>query len=615
MKDIMIEKFGQKLMVASKSVNKIPTEYMSYSQNARIYDWGIWPRKGKKLLTNSTLWTNNKGGFVLWTDLYQITNGKIYLIDKDSWDQTEKATLCYDNRTDILTFSSPKWDYVKIDWPFTDSYNYSWEWVFWLEYVKEDNQLRHYSSTDAEKGNTNLPINLETYTYPVVNVLADWTTNYDWWWTSEELEDWERVRLTTQTNTWDIAYELWYYETFKDIAIIVSEWEQLAVFDWEAVSFPTTAPRWWAIIEYLRWFTFLALDNVLYISEPITANNPENAYDYLWAGSQTILFDTPITWLESTLNWLYIFTKDKVEFLWANSLQNVAWSATFISTPIWNWWEPVNNLCITSSWDKIFYLTKNLSINTINYISWTEITQIWELSSRPIIAISELLKRIDTDQPNAYAFYNQNDETIQFHVRSEQFGYNDVCIVYDLVNDTWNIDTGKNYNYIVKDWSNYYGYSDVNSSIYEDDTWFSDSWTPIQFLIKTQDMNQWTLKQKMYWWMLTAWAIWPFTEIQYRALIDSNSVFTDSVNWNTDDIEWIWEIWGDAIWENPIWWDLAYISNLTPFDRTADAGRIYRAWIRMQIEIFSDSLIQDFNIDMLWLTAKQTNHRDTSNNW
>lgn len=41
MKDIPIKKFGQKLMVASKSVNKIPEEYLTYSQNLRIYDGGI----------------------------------------------------------------------------------------------------------------------------------------------------------------------------------------------------------------------------------------------------------------------------------------------------------------------------------------------------------------------------------------------------------------------------------------------------------------------------------------------------------------------------------------------------------------------------------------------
>lgn len=41
MQQYPIQKFGTKLMVASKAVNTIPDQFMSYSQNARIYDGGI----------------------------------------------------------------------------------------------------------------------------------------------------------------------------------------------------------------------------------------------------------------------------------------------------------------------------------------------------------------------------------------------------------------------------------------------------------------------------------------------------------------------------------------------------------------------------------------------
>jgi hypothetical protein len=43
------------------------------------------------------------------------------------------------------------------------------------------------------------------------------------------------------------------------------------------------------------------------------------------------------------------------------------------------------------------------------------------------------------------------------------------------VNDTWNVDTNKNYNYVVKFGQQYYGFSDVNSSIYEDSIGNSDA--------------------------------------------------------------------------------------------------------------------------------------------
>ena len=98
--------FWRRLMVAAKSINNIPDEYLSYARNARIYDWGIWPRKGKEILTNSVLWTNNKGWFTMWGNLYQIANSKIYLVDQTTWVQTEKATLGYDAMTDILVYNN-----------------------------------------------------------------------------------------------------------------------------------------------------------------------------------------------------------------------------------------------------------------------------------------------------------------------------------------------------------------------------------------------------------------------------------------------------------------------------------------------------------------------------
>lgn len=61
------------------------------------------------------------------------------------------------------------------------------------------------------------------------------------------------------------------------------------------------------------------------------------------------------------------------------------------------------------------------------------------------------------------------------HIRSEGSPINDYVLVYDLVNDTWNVDTMKNYNYVVKMTDKYYGFSDANTSIYEDDTGFSDA--------------------------------------------------------------------------------------------------------------------------------------------
>lgn len=503
MKYYPIKKFGTKLMVSSKAINTIPQEYLRYSENARIYDWWIWPRKWMQLLTNSTLWTNNKGGFVMSDKLYQIANSKIYEINETTWIQTEKATLWYDARTDVLVYNN--------------------------------------------------------------------------------------------------------------FAIIVSNWQPWKVFDWTTVTEPATitANNW--IIEYCRWFSFLANWNVLQISRPILPTNPALAYDFTWSWSQTITYDSDIKWLKSTMNWLYVFTEEKIEYLWANALQNVAGASAFISTPLWDWWELMSNDLVATSWDKVFYVTKNLNINTINYVQWTAEPWLWELSNKPVVWIRELLQTIDIEQPNGFAFVNDNDNTVQFHLRTTNSPFNNWVITYDLINDTWNIDTGKNYNYIVKKASKYYGFSDVNTSIYEDDVWYSDNWIAIRFLIKTQSINLWAMQQKIFGWFFTSWAIWQLSSLTYRVNVDREWVFEDSINWETSDISWIWEIAWDTIWNDSIAWNLDLANTLNPFDFEADVGRIYQGGIRADIEIESQSQIQDFIIDWLWLIAEITPFTDLKN--
>jgi len=502
MKVYPVKEFWKKLMVASLSVNTIPDLYMSYSRNARIFDAGIWPRRWKQLLTNSVLWTNNKGGFVMNNKLFQIANSKIYEVNTTTGVQTEKATLWYDATTDIL--------------------------IYWA-----------------------------------------------------------------------------------NIAIIASPWQAIKVFDGASISTPATVPATnTGYIEYCRWFSFLSHDNVLYISRPITVANPEYSYDWTGSGSQQITYDTNITGLIATMSGIYVFTEDKLEYLWANALQNVAGSATFISTPIGKGSQPINNLCIAADGEKIFYITKNLQVQTVNYIQGSIYTQIGELSARPVVSIKEFLKTIDVNQPSSFAFLNENDKTIQFHIRSVWSPFNDYVLIYDLVNDTWNVDTQKNYNYVVKFSDKYYGFSDVNSSIYQDDVGYSDAWVPIEFRIDTQNMNQGTFNQKIYGWLYVMGGIWYISDLQVLANIDNDQVFEDTVSGNSLNIPDLWEIWWEAIGEDPVWWFLTYNPKLVPFNRRADEGRMYQAGNRIQISFRSKSQIQDFIIDSVWIFYNPTNFSD-----
>ena len=511
MKDYPIEKFGTKLMVASKSVNNIPDFYLSLSRNARIYDGGIGPRRGKTLLKSSTLGTRNRGGFTLGGKLYQVTNSKIYETSLVDGTQTEKATVGYDAQCDVLTYGS-------------------------------------------------------------------------------------------------------------NIAIIVSSGQAPKVYDGATtVTTPATVPASnTGIIEYCRGFSFLAGGtggNILYVSRPITAANPEYAYDWTGSGSQNITYDKPIKALKATLNGLYVFTEDLVDFLGANALQNVAGSATLISTPIGAAAYPVNNLNVAAAGDKIFWVSKNLQVMTVNYVPGIASTQIGELSARPVVSIKEFLDTLSTDQATSFGFFNENDQTVQFHLRSASSGFNDEALVYDTVNDTWNVDTGKNYNNVVKIGFAYYGLSDVNSSVYQDDVGFSDNGVAIGFHITSQYLIQGTYRQKTYRGLFAMGGIGSYTSLNVIMGVDSDTVFSDIISGFPDLSIGLGDVGGAPVGGEPIGGFLGYTSTRSPFDLLADEGRVFNSGTRCQIDISSSSLIQDFIIDRLGVRADVNNFVDTQNKW
>ena len=109
-----VKGFGSKLMVASRAVNTIPSNYLSYSRNARIFDGGIGPRRGKSALYVSQTASNNKGGFSLNGKLYQIAEGTIYEVSTIDGTRTEKASLGYDQRVDVMTYQAQRGAYISL---------------------------------------------------------------------------------------------------------------------------------------------------------------------------------------------------------------------------------------------------------------------------------------------------------------------------------------------------------------------------------------------------------------------------------------------------------------------------------------------------------------------
>jgi hypothetical protein len=141
MKTIPIKSFWTKLLADTYWANLKPPYYMDLALNARI-DWGIKPRLWRTTLKTSTIWTVNMGSFSLDWELYQITNGSIYLVNQTTWSQTQKITLLHNKPVDIATYIFPKWRLTLLN-TYNTSYDYSPSLVWRLYYDRENKKILH----------------------------------------------------------------------------------------------------------------------------------------------------------------------------------------------------------------------------------------------------------------------------------------------------------------------------------------------------------------------------------------------------------------------------------------------------------------------------------------
>ena len=286
--DYEIEWFGMKLISASKSINKIPEEYLSYSQNARVHDWWIVPRKWNILFTNSSLWSNNKWAFILKNKLHQIANSKIYEIDQNG-NQIEKADLWYDAKTSILSYNAElsiiasEGERLKIyDW--NTLVNSSRD-----QYVK----VWYHSAVSWEE---------------IPEVVRDtdlwWSQSYCGWYVKARDE---KERVITLWLRWDHKFIIW-----EDLKANSKEFWTKVVFEW-VTKVEYEYITWW-IIEFAMNRSFVAQNNLIYVSKELQTNDLSTLYDFNWEDSVRIITcDSKILWLKRCLWWLYIFTEKSVE--------------------------------------------------------------------------------------------------------------------------------------------------------------------------------------------------------------------------------------------------------------------------------------------------------------
>lgn len=379
------------------------------------------------------------------------------------------------------------------------------------------------------------------------------------------------------------------------------------IYDWTTLTLlTTTSPDVNPIIwETFSWFTVIvgnttATENFIYFSRPVTPTNPTYAYDWVWSWAESRNMQSKILWVKSSLNNLFIFTENTIEFVGKDSLSSVWGTFSFYSSPIGEWDQLLNANCIVTANDKVFYMTKDFTIKSVNYVQGTIDPAIGQLSDRPLLSIKNFLWT-QLNATNTTAFAIRKEDKVERHVRSYDSTLNNLVVVYDITNDSRLIDDDKYFSCMTKYNSNFYAGSYLNSNIIQDETWNSNDNIWIPFACHTVAVNFGNpLLRKFFKWWILAWMINYDAVINIDTVVDWFVVSTDTIygsDYSTSAGMWIWST---PIGWTPIGGDLWVQTNaLVPFEKINNQWNVNVKWKNIYMKITCNQPNARFYLDYL----------------
>lgn len=405
------------------------------------------------------------------------------------------------------------------------------DWFFSTGFLNDKGILSIPSAyaTEFKNGRIKNGITILRPWYTRVDTLTWWTGWIRWFWQYQNTllisYDWTLYKSNTDvTSFWTV----WSLNTNNDTSFLniwsetyIYHWWTPEYYDWSSLNDVTDLPvnpRFWA---YFGWRQWVAGDttytNSIYYSRQyditdLTAirtftdfsDTPQE--QFLW-------FDWVIEWLFATQNILYAFTNE-----WVYSFRNEYQVAWYNYIPVFNKmfpWVQLNNYkSVTSVWEKLFFLTKDKHIKTINYIWGIEFPQLWELSHKENKSIGWFMDNLDDDQSEAFVVYDRKTNLVKFHMKSNWGTNIDTVVVYDMETQEFIEDTNKPFwswiffNWKMHTWnhSNWDIYIDENwTSDNNWDLWWSDWFKRISKKIDVHEFDQFILRWIDVVWSITLW--------------------------------------------------------------------------------------------------------------
>jgi len=490
--------------------NKLPTNFASYIRNARIENKAITIRKWSNTLIEDATWTH-----IRWITA-NATQGKILCASNSKLREVNLTAKTLDDiwsiwtDADVTIFNHGKYTIILTG--------------IGKPYVYDGNTLFQLWSSSY------LSAYLTSWDAPTT-VLATWTAVTDWtftitidwvarnitWlnfsiatsmsWIASIIQakirtvtSWKETVIFNNNNKFVISSAIHTVSSAITVTSATGSWTDIS-WAWATAFLDCETWRWTVTASAVinapeinpiigtaySWFTVIAgntdaTNNFIYFSRPVVPTNPERAFDWIWSLSENRNMQSKILWLCSSLNNLFIFTQNTIEYVGKDSLASIWSTFSFYSSPIGDWDQLLNRNCVASANDKVFYLTKDFTIKSLNYVQGTIDPAIWQLSDRPLLSIKNFLETQLNDTQTS-AFCIRKDDKIEWHLRSYNSVINDIVVVYDITNDSWLIDNDKFYSCMVKYDAKYYAWSYLNSNIILDDFEYSNDiiWIPFRY--------------------------------------------------------------------------------------------------------------------------------------
>ncbi len=159
-----------------------------------------------------------------------------------------------------------------------------------------------------------------------------------------------------------------------------------------------------------------------------------------------IICPSAVQAMVSTQQNLYIFCQDSVQYLDRSLLSEYATNKTLRTLPLAAGNRLIGkNLCVAAG-NFVFFFCADKHIRTLWYTSGIYDPQIADISDTQFGIQKWIDNNIADKQPYGFAFFNKQDDTVEFHLMSKKaIQQNDIVLIRDLQHQQWLVDDGKSF--------------------------------------------------------------------------------------------------------------------------------------------------------------------------